>query len=393
VNRFALDELISSIEKEFGEGTLRPASLLKPRQYRGTGSIALDIATGGGWARSSIVDVIGKQSAGKTLLFEMAAVRAQQIENLPSALFDFEGTFEPKRFAALGGDLDGLLLIRAENFRSDVGPMFIEWSADMLKAQLRSHQLACIGMDSTAAMVSKAEYDIKETKGEEQTTVAYTGRAMASLLRQVCGTGVLARSDCTVFFMSQMRDNIGGRGFKGMPPADKRTGGRALPFFASLQIEVSRGDTFTADVQNDAGFIEKDSEVGHETRIRIRKNKNNAKQGRVCSFDVYSEGDVVGIDRVGELAKLAIVTGVVQKSGTWLTFGDLKVQGAKQLKESLLQDTELYAQVEVRTRTALDAQLQATALPEELVVGSEEDDDFREIAAVEIMQGTQNADQ
>jgi recombination protein RecA len=375
-----LQSLIKEIEKQFGVGVLSPASSLKPRTYRGSGSIALDVALGGGWGRSTIVDVIGRQSSGKTLLFEMAAVEAQRVEDKDSALYDFEGTFDPKRFAALGGDLDRLFLVRAENFGVDVGPMFLEWAADMLKLQLRSNLLACIGMDSTAAMVCKAEYDIKEDKGEEAATMAYTARGMASLLRQVVGSGLVQRSDTTLFFVSQMRDNIGGRGFKGQPPADKRTGGRALPFFAASQVEVIRGDIFKADVATDAGYIEKNMEVGHETKVRVRKNKNNAKQGRVCSFDVYSEGEVIGIDRVAELAKLAVATGLIKRSGSWYEWTDpdqnvYRVQGMDALCDemSLLDIQSNY--MLSRTRSALDLQLTATALKPEILYGEEAPED------------------
>jgi recombination protein RecA len=378
---FELDELIAQCEKEFGKGTLVVATALRPKQYRGTGSLALDIATGGGWAKGTVVDVIGKQSAGKTLLFEMAAVEAQKRYNEASALFDFEGTFDPRRFRALGGDTDGLLLIRAENFGVEVGPLFLDWAADMMKLQLASKKLAHIGMDSTAAMVTKAEYSIKEAKGEGQATVASTARGMSSLLRQIVGTGTLLRSESTVFFMSQMRDNIGGRGLRGMKPADNRTGGRALPFYAANQIEVSRGEVFTASVQDDRGYVEKDTEVGHETRIRIRKNKNNAKQGRVCTFDVYSEGDVVGIDRTAELAKLAVVSGVVKQSGSWYTWEDMRVQGADALREWLAENAVKAAVIEMATRTALDILQSASSLPEEVVVGTDpawDDPDFKD---------------
>jgi recombination protein RecA len=379
----SIADIVAECEKAFGKGVLVPASQLKPREYRSSGSIALDIALGGGWGKSTIIDVIGKQSAGKTLLFEMAAVEAQRTENKPSVLFDFEGTHDPKRFKALGGDPAGLLLVRAENFSVEVGPMFLEWAADMLKLQLRAVTFACIGMDSTAAMVSKAEFDIKESKGEEASTMAYTARGMASVLRQLVGTGLVARSDASLFFMSQMRDNIGGRTFKGQPPADKRTGGRALPFFAASQVEVIRGDTFKADVENDNGYVEKDTEVGHETKVRVRKNKNNAKQGRVCSFKLYSEGSVVGLDRYDELAQLAILTQVVVKSGSWMTFpegfivnGLTRMQGGKDKLRDLLEgDPGFFGALSGLTRQALDLQMSATAMVPEVLLG--EDDGFR----------------
>lgn len=375
--KFDLGPIIDELNKEFGNGAIMRATALKPREYRTSGSIALDMALGGGYGKSTIVDIIGKQSAGKTLAFELAAVSAQREENKPSCLFDYEGTFDPSRFQLLGGDLDGLAIIRAENFTEKVSELFLEWAADMMKAQLRKQMFAIIGHDSTAAMVSKAEFLIKEDKGEEASTMAYTARGMSSVLRQIVGTGLLARSGTTVMYMSQMRDNIGGRGFKGMPPADKRSGGRALPFYASTQIEISRGETFTADVDTE-GVIAKDTEVGHETKIRVRKNKNNAKQGRVAAFDLYSEGEIQGIDTVGELAKLAVLTEVITKEGNYYTLptSPVRYHGKPALVEALRKaSSEWYDLVLKKTRAKLELTMNQTALEEEVIEGVEDDFD------------------
>jgi recombination protein RecA len=253
--------------------------------------------------------------------------------------------------------------------------MFVEWSADMLKSMLAKNLFACIALDSTSAMVSKAEYEIKERKGEEQQTVAYTARAMASLLRQIVGSGLLSRSDASVFFMSQLRDNFFGRGFRGQPPPDKATGGRALRFYASTQVEVIRGDIFKADVQNDAGYIEKDQEVGHETKVRIRKNKNNAKQGRVAAFDVYSEGEIAGLDRIAEVIKLAILVGVIERKSSWFQFGSVRVQGEEPFKAAITADSNLCATLIQQTRIALDVAMTASALVPIPIEALEQDDD------------------
>jgi recombination protein RecA len=371
---FDLSDILTSLNKEFGDGSITIASKLKPREYRSSGSIAVDLALGGGYGKSTIVDVIGKQSAGKTLLFELAAVTAQKVENKPSCIFDFEGTFDPSRFILLGGDLSGLTLIRAENFSDKVGPLFMDWAADMMKAILTTGRFACIANDSTAAMVSKAEYNIKEEKGEEAATMAYTARGMSSILRQIVGTGILARSGTTVFYMSQMRDNIGGRSFGGRPIPDKRTGGRALPFYAATQLEISRGDTFTADVDV-SGVMAKDAEVGHETKVRVRKNKLNGKQGRVASFDLYSEGEVRGLDAVGELARLCVLTGVVEKGGTWYSFPNgERVQGKDAVEEQLA-NPDVFESIYALTRARLELSMQEHALPEEVIEGEEPDFD------------------
>ena len=372
---FDLHEIFHQLTKEFGEGSITYASALKPREYRSSGSISVDMALGGGFGKSTVVDIVGKQSSGKTLLFEMAAVTAQREESRPSCLFDFEGTFDPTRFVALGGDLSGLALIRAENFGAKVGSLFLEWAADMMKQQLEHKMFACIGNDSTAAMTSKAEYAIKEEKGEEAATMAYTARGMSSVLRQVVGTGLLARSGTTLFYMSQMRDAIGVRGFKGMPPADKRTGGRALPFYAATQIEISRGETFKADLDEN-GLVSKDIEIGHETKIRVRKNKNNKNQGRVASFDLYSDGEIHGIDKVGELQRLSVLAGVVKKEGNYYTVFDSeeRLHGKDALYQRLML-ADAYDDVLYRTRQALDLEQVSTALPAETLGGAYDPDD------------------
>lgn len=365
--------IIKEVEKEFGVGTLVPASSLKrQRVYRSTGSIVLDVALGGGWSKSIIVDVVGKYSAGKTLLFELAALTAQQNEHLPSVIFDFEAAFDPTRFEMLGGDLNNLYIVRAENFL-DGKNMFIEWAGDMLKSLLDSKSFACIGMDSTAAMVSVDEFEIKEAKGEEASTVAYTARAMSSLLKQIVGTGLLARSGVTVFFMSQMRANIGGRTFKGMPPADNRTGGRALPFYASVQVEVSRGDTFKGDVEYDT-HTDKDVEYAHETKVRIRKNKCNSRQGRLAVFDIYTEGDIKGLNHAEELTKVAIAVGLIKKSGKWHTFSNGDRVGSKDEAEAYVAEPKHYEALRAETVKLLDAEQERTAQMSAVLVDESEDE-------------------
>jgi recombination protein RecA len=375
VTPWSVDAIIEELTKTFGLGTVVRASQLKQRPYRTTGSIVMDMALGGGYGYATIVDVIGKQSAGKTLLFEMAAATAQRVENKPSCLFDFEGTHDPKRFAALGGDPDGLVLVRAENFGVDVGPMFLEWVTDMLKVQLSKNMFALIGMDSTAAMVSKAEYEIKAEKGEEQATMAYTARGMASQLKQIVGSGLLGRSDTTVMYMSQMRDNIGGRGFRGAPPADKRTGGRALPFFAATQLEVKRGDVFTADLEHSETRTEKGVEVGHETKVIVRKNKLNAVQGRACGFELYSEGEVTGLDHTAELVTLAVLTGRVGRAGKWYTLplDERKFNGKDALLDFLRGNAAVSAALEVEVRRELNVIQERDAPHLEPIMGDPEE--------------------
>jgi recombination protein RecA len=350
-------KLLADITEQFGPGMIMRASDLRPREYRSSGSIALDMALGGGWSKNAIIDVVGKESTGKTLIFELAAIEALRSEKMISAIFDLEHAYDVPRLLMLGGDPDKMHLIRADTGKN----LFAETCIDMLKVMLASGDYACIGVDSTAAMVSKAEFEIKEAKGEEAQTVAYTARAMSSLLRQVVGTGLLARSGTTLFFMSQMRDNIGAHPIRGMPVPDKRTGGRAIRHYASVQVEIVRGETITGSTPS-----EKKIEFGHETKVRVRKNKCNATQGRVAMFEIYTEGEVRGLDRVSEVTRMALAFGVIERHGSQYQFPDgHKAKGLEAAIEYTGGDEERFRDLWNRTVSLVDAHQGANALPAE----------------------------
>ena len=350
-------KLLADIADQFGPGMIIRASDLRPREYRSSGSIALDMALGGGWSKNAIIDVVGKESTGKTLIFELAAVEALRSEKRLSAIFDLEHAYDVPRLLMLGGDPDKMHLIRADAGKN----LFAETVIDMLKVMLAGGDYACIGIDSTAAMVSKAEFDIKEAKGEEAQTVAYTARAMSSLLRQVVGTGLLARSGTTLFFMSQMRDNVGAHPFRGMPPPDKRTGGRAIRHYASVQVEILRGETITGSTPS-----EKKIEFGHETKVRVRKNKCNATQGRVAMFEIYTEGEVRGLDQVSEVTRMAIAFNVIERHGSSYKFPDgTSRKGIDAAIEYVGADEKRYRDIRDRTVSLVDAHQDANALPSE----------------------------
>jgi len=376
------------IEKSFGKGILKPASQIVGVEYRGSGSLALDVALGGGWPKRRVIDVIGKESSGKTLLFELAAIEAQQREGLRSILFDFEGTFEVERFKMLGGDPSMLDIITAENVedeytddgklksdRRTLPLLYGEYAVDMAKIILRASDThACMCFDSTGAMISIAEFETKMEQGQAKQTMTQTARLLSDSLRVLVGSGMLARSanGITAFFISQLRDNVGGRGFHGLPPPDKKTGGRALRFYASVQVEVSKGDRIKADVDNDFGSKDAGVEIGGETKIRVRKQKCNRFQGRVASFEVYQDGDIRGMDRYGELVKLSALVGEVTKSGSWYKFpkdpGRDNVQGPDKFEKMLHEDYEYYLALSERTRNALARQMDSYALPAEELV-------------------------
>jgi len=304
-------------------------------------------------------------NSGKTLLFDMAAIEAQRVEGLRSLIFDFEGAYDKKRFQLLGGDLNLLDVIDHESVN---GPMlFAEDAFDICKNLFKADSPhACICFDSTGAMVSIHQYDAKEEGGQAKQTMYSLPRVMSEGLPVIGGTLFKSHSEPTVFFVSQGRDNIGGMVIRGIPPRDKQTGGRALPFFAITRVSCSKGDVFKADVTDtDTGRAEKGVEVGHKTKVAVWKNKANRTQGRIAEFDVYNEGEVVGIDRIEELAQLAVYTRVIQQAGSWyeirpaVTPGgppapDIfpRYQGIEKLKAAL-GDPVLFSEVDSATRRRL----------------------------------------
>ncbi len=335
-------------EKQFGKGVLVPASTLAPREYRSSGSIALDVALGGGWPKRGIVQLFGKEGSGKTLLFDLAAVEAQKREGKRSLIFDFEGTYDTKRFEALGGNLEMLDVITHDNFK----PMLLlDPAFDMAKAILTSSdEYACMCFDSTGAMVTRDEFDKKMEKGQEASAPMLTAKAMSEGLRILIG--LIARNEVqpTVFFVSQGRDNIGVRVFNGMPPQDKQTGGRALAYYATTRVEVRKGELYKGDAEE---LELKGIEVGHVTKVTVKKNKANATQGRSAQFDVYNLGEIVGLDRYAELAQLSAYARVVERTGAWYVYGDQKWQGQEKLKAALLEDEALFEEIDAKTRAEL----------------------------------------
>jgi recombination protein RecA len=335
-------------EKQFGKGVLVPAAEIQEREYRTSGSIALDVALGGGWPKRGIVQLFGKEGSGKTLLFDLAAVEAQRREGKRSLIFDFEGTYDTRRFAQLGGDLDMLDVITHDHFK----PMLLlDPAFDMCKAILNtSEEYACIAFDSTGAMVTIAEFEKRMEKGQEASAPMLTAKAMSDGLRILIG--LIARNEVkpTVFFVSQGRDNIGGMTFRGIPPPDKQTGGRALPYYATTRVEVKKGELYKGDAEE---LELKGIEIGHVTKVTVKKNKANATQGRSAQFDVYNLGDIVGIDRYAELAQLSVYARQVDRMGAYYVYGDRKFHGMDAFKAALVEDESLFADLDLKTRAEL----------------------------------------
>lgn len=313
----SLELAMKQIKKDFGEG-----SIMKLGENQGmnievisTGSINLDHALGlGGVPRGRVVEVYGAESSGKTTIALHIIAEAQKKGGI-AAFIDAEHALDPVYAKALGVDTEELLISQP-----DFGEQALE-IADML---VRSGAVDVIVVDSVAALVPKAEIDGEMSDQQ----VGLQARLMSKALRKL--TGTLNKSKTTMIFINQVRDKIGGFGFG---PQTTTTGGKALKFYASVRMEVKR-----------IGSVKQgDEAIGNEVVVKITKNKV-APPFKEAGFQImYGKG----ISRVGEILDIALSNDIVSKSGSWFSFGDIRIgQGKENVKTRLETDLELLAQIE-----------------------------------------------
>lgn len=313
----SLELAMKQIKKDFGEG-----SIMKLGENQGmnievisTGSINLDLALGlGGVPRGRVVEVYGAESSGKTTIALHIIAEAQKKGGI-AAFIDAEHALDPVYAKALGVDTEELLISQP-----DFGEQALE-IADML---VRSGAVDVIVVDSVAALVPKAEIDGEMSDQQ----VGLQARLMSKALRKL--TGTLNKSKTTMIFINQVRDKIGGFGFG---PQTTTTGGKALKFYASVRMEVKR-----------IGSVKQgDEAIGNEVVVKITKNKV-APPFKEAGFQImYGKG----ISRVGEILDIALSNDIVSKSGSWFSFGDIRIgQGKENVKSRLETDLELLAQIE-----------------------------------------------
>lgn len=314
----ALDRTLQQIDKTFGKGAImrmdEDAYLAVPGIS--TGSISLDLALGGrGVPRGRIVEVFGPESSGKTTLALTIAANAQR-EGGVAAFIDAEHALDPSWARKIGVNIDELLVSQPDSG---------EQALEICELLVRSNAVDLIVVDSVAALIPKAE--IEGEMGDA--VVGLQARLMSQAMRKL--TGVIARSNCTVVFINQIREKIGV--MFGSP--ETTTGGRALKFYASVRIDVRR-----------IGAIkEGEVTIGSRTRARVVKNKI-APPFRDAEFDImYTEG----ISAAGDLLDLAVATEVVQKSGAWFSYGDTRIgQGREAARQFLKDQPELAKEVRAK---------------------------------------------
>jgi len=317
----ALEAAIGQIEKAFGKGSLMKLGQRESAvdvQSISTGSLGLDIGLGiGGFPKGRIVEIYGPESSGKTTLALHAVAEAQK-EGGTCAFVDAEHALDPSYARKLGVNIDDLLISQP-----DAG----EQALEITDTLVRSGAVDVLVVDSVAALVPRAE--LEGEMGDHH--VGLHARLMSQALRKL--TSSIARSNCLVIFINQIRLKIGV--MFGNP--ETTTGGNALKFYASVRLDIRR-----------IGAIkDRDEVVGNQTRVKVVKNKV-AAPFRTIEFDImYGEG----ISKMGELLDLGVAAGIVDKSGAWIAYKGQRIgQGRENAKTFLREHTELAAEIESAIR-------------------------------------------
>ena len=325
----ALETALSQIEKQFGKGAvmkLGQDSTLNVEAIS-TGSLSLDIALGiGGVPKGRIIEIYGPESSGKTSVALHVAAQAQKAGGA-AVFIDVEHALDPVYAQALGVDIDSLLVSQP-----DTG----EQALEIAEALVRSGAVDVVVVDSVAAMVTKAE--IEGEMGDSH--VGVQARLMSQALRKL--TGAIGKSNCIVIFINQLREKIGV--MYGNP--ETTPGGRALKFYASVRLDVRRTETLKSGTEM----------IGSRTRVKVVKNKVSPPF-KEAEFDIMYG---TGISKEGEILDLGAKLEIVDKSGSWFNYGDVRLgQGRDNAKEFLKANPEVAAEIEAQVRANADKLLKS----------------------------------
>ncbi|MBD5167480.1 MAG: recombinase RecA [Helicobacter sp.] len=322
--RKAIDLAIKQIDKAFGKGTLvrlgeKPT---EPIDSISTGSLGLDIALGiGGIPKGRIVEIYGPESSGKTTL-ALQVIAQTQAKGGICAFIDAEHALDVSYAKRLGVDVENLLVSQ---------PDYGEQALEILETLTRSGATDLIVIDSVAALTPKSE--IEGDMGDAH--VGLQARLMSQALRKI--TGISHKMSATVIFINQIRMKIGTMGY-GSP--ETTTGGNALKFYASVRIDVRRVATLK---QND-------SPIGNRVRAKVVKNKV-APPFREAEFDIMFG---YGISIEGELVDYGVKLDIIDKSGSWFSYGDMKLgQGKENVKKFLKENKETALEIQEKILAAL----------------------------------------
>src|ERR1700676_4184666 len=316
-----LEAAISQIGKDYGKGSimrLGNRDVLVPVSVIPTGCLSLDLALGvGGFPRGRVVEVYGPESGGKTTMTLHVIAEAQKLGGI-AAFIDAEHALDPIYARKLGVDVDNLLVSQPDNG---------EQALEIAQTLIRSGSVDVIVVDSVAALVPKAE--LEGDMGDP--SMGLQARLMSQALRKL--TAIVSKSKTCLIFINQIREKIGV--MFGNP--ETTTGGRPLKFYASMRVDIRR-------IQ---AIKEGDRVVGSRTRAKIVKNKV-AAPFREAEFDIiYGEG----VSREGDLLDLGVEKGLIEKSGTWLSYsGERMGQGRENARSFLKEKISRAAKLENRLR-------------------------------------------
>ncbi len=329
----ALETALAQIEKAYGKGTIMRLGENTGMNVEAisTGSITLDAATGiGGLPKGRIIEIYGPESSGKTTLALSVVAQAQK-NGGEAAFIDAEHALDPAYASNLGVDVDALLVSQPDNG---------EQALEIAEALVRSGALDVVVIDSVAALVPRSE--IEGEMGDSH--VGAHARLMSQALRKIAGA--VAKSNTIIIFINQLREKVGV--IYGNP--EVTTGGRALKFYATMRIDVRR----TESLKGTGSEV-----IGNRTRCKIVKNKV-APPFKDAEFDImYGRG----ISKEGEMVDIGVKYNVIQKSGAWFSYGDMRLgQGRDNVKELFINSPELAEEIEKKIVAAMAEAAEATKI-------------------------------
>jgi recombination protein RecA len=317
----ALQLTLDKLDKTYGKGTVMKLGdkAVEEVETISSGSLGLDLALGvNGYPRGRVIEIYGPESSGKTTLTLHAIAEAQKAGGI-AAFIDAEHAFDRNYAEKLGVDIENLIMSQPDN-----GEQALEIAENLI----RSGAIDIVVIDSVAALTPKSE--IEGEMGDSK--MGLHARLMSQALRKL--TGTISKTNCTVFFINQLREKIGV--MFGNP--ETTTGGNALKFYASVRLDIRRSSQIK----------DGDNVIGNRTKVKVVKNKV-APPFKTAEFDImYGEG----VSKTGEILDLAVEFEIIKKAGSWFSYGETKLgQGRDAVKALIKDNPELADELEQKIKT------------------------------------------